>query len=57
MADPATTSLRKCKPRMMRENATLKAQKISPYISVGSNRPIETAKAKALIECPEGKEN
>jgi hypothetical protein len=42
---------------MIREIATLIAQKRRPYIKEGSNKPMETAKAKALIECPEGKEN
>ena len=42
---------------MIRETATLSAQKRRPYIKEGSNKPMETAKAKALIECPEGKEN
>jgi hypothetical protein len=42
---------------MIREIATLRAHKINPYIRDGSNRPIERAKAKALIEWPEGKEN
>jgi hypothetical protein len=42
---------------MMREIATLRAQKSRPHIREGSNKPIETANAKAQIECPEGKEN
>jgi hypothetical protein len=41
---------------MIREMATLRAQKSRPYNRDGSKWPIETAKAKALMAWPEGKE-